>query len=209
MKKNLILILSIVLFVVIMFGAYLLYHHFAGVQKQNLQQPQVHTQKAELQQDTQTDEEDNSQEETEQEQDDLPEAPDFVMYDTEGKQVRLSDFEGKPVVLNFWASWCPPCKGEMPDFEEVFQEQGEEIQFVMVNITDGSRETAQSAAVFIEEQGFTFPVYLDSDLDGTSVYGVSSIPTTYFINADGKIAARAIGAIDKATLEQGLDLIRE
>ena len=76
--------------------------------------------------------EDNGEKENEPAE--LTKAFDFTVYDEEGNAVKLSDFEGKPVVLNFWASWCGPCKSEMPDFEEAYGEYGEEIQFLMVNI---------------------------------------------------------------------------
>ena len=71
--------------------------------------------------------------------------PDFTVVDEEGNPVSLSDFFGKPIILNFWASWCGPCKSEMPDFEEAYLEYGDVIQFLMVNCTDGSRETVEGA----------------------------------------------------------------
>ncbi|MBQ4347432.1 MAG: TlpA family protein disulfide reductase, partial [Firmicutes bacterium] len=87
-------------------------------------------------------------------------APDFTVYDSEGNAVMLSDFIGKPIVLNFWASWCGPCKMEMPEFNEAYAELGEDIQFLMVNVTTG-RETQESASAFIEENGYSFPVFYD------------------------------------------------
>lgn len=68
-------------------------------------------------------------------------APDFTVVDAKGDSVNLSDLLGKPIVLNFWASWCPPCKSEMPDFNEVYKEVGEDITFMMVDLVDGQRET--------------------------------------------------------------------
>ena len=68
-------------------------------------------------------------------------APDFTVYDGTGTEVRLSDYVGKPIVLNFWASWCGPCQSEMPEFDAAYEELGEDIHFLMVNMTDGSRET--------------------------------------------------------------------
>ena len=147
---------------------------------------------------------------TSNEQSEEPEkilAPDFVMTDKDGHQVHLSDFVGKPVVLNFWASWCGPCKMEMPDFDEKYTELGEEVHFLMVNMTDGSRETVDVAKEFIEAQGYTFPVYFDTEMDAAITYGVNSIPTTYFIDADGYAVAQAMGAIDSATLQTGIDMI--
>lgn len=134
-------------------------------------------------------------------------APDFTVYDAEGGEVHLSDYSGKPVVLNFWASWCGPCKREMPEFQAAFEELGEEISFLMVNMTDGSRETVDTAAAFLEEAGYTFPVYYDRDMDAASAYGAYSLPTTYFIDAEGFVIARAAGAIDGETLQTGIDMI--
>ena len=134
-------------------------------------------------------------------------APDFTVYDESGNEVKLSDFLGKPVVLNFWASWCGPCKREMPDFEETYQQLGSDVQFLMINLTDGNGETVESAASFIKEQGYTFPVFYDTASSAANTYGVYSIPTTYFIDAEGYAVAQATGAIDAGTLQKGIDLI--
>ena len=134
-------------------------------------------------------------------------APDFTVYDAKGNAVKLSDLRGKPVVLNFWASWCGPCQLEMPDFHEKYLELGEEIHFLMVNMT-GGRETLESAKEFIAEKEYTFPVFFDMDTDAAAAYGVYSLPTTYFIDADGYAIAQATGAIDADTLQRGIDMIR-
>ena len=137
----------------------------------------------------------------------LMQAPDFTVYDAEGNSVNLSDYFGKPIVVNFWASWCGPCKMEMPDFQEKYLELGEDITFLMVNMTDGDRETVEIAAAFIAEAGYTFPVLFDTAASAAMTYGVYSLPSTYFIDAEGNAVARATGAIDSATLQQGIDMI--
>ncbi len=137
----------------------------------------------------------------------LPLAPDFTVYDSDGNAYKLSDFRGKPVVLNFWASWCGPCKMEMPDFNTAYGELGEEIHFLMVNMTDGSQETLESASTFIEGTGYTFPVYYDTSYEASIAYSVYSLPTTYFIDAEGYAIAQATGAIDAETLQRGISMI--
>lgn len=135
------------------------------------------------------------------------EAPDFTVVDAEGAEVKLSDFEGKPVVLNFWASWCGPCKSEMPMFQQMYETYGEELTFVMVNLTDGSRETKDSAQAYIEEAGYTFPVYFDVDSEAIAAYYVNSVPVTYFIDAEGNLRAYGEGAMDEEIFRQGLDML--
>ena len=134
-------------------------------------------------------------------------APDFTVYDLEGKAHKLSDFRGKPVVLNFWASWCVPCKSEMPDFDEAYARYGQDIHFVMVNLTDGYQETVDSASAFIQSSGYRFPVYYDTDMDAAANYGVSSVPVTYFIDAEGYFVAVGRGALSAEALERGIGML--
>ncbi len=134
-------------------------------------------------------------------------ASNFTVYDEDGNKVQLSDYAGKPVVLNFWASWCGPCKMEMPDFQEVYEAMGNEVQFLMINLTDGKQETVEKASAFLSEKGYTFPVFFDQDSDAANTYRIYSIPTTFFIDAHGNIVAQATGAMDRETLQRGIDMI--
>ena len=134
-------------------------------------------------------------------------APDFTVYTADGEPVKLSDMKGTPVVLNFWASWCPPCKSEMPDFNEICGELEGKVEFMMVNLTDGERETVESARNFIHMMEYTFPVYYDTAMDASTVYGIQSIPTTFFIDAEGRLIAYGSGAMDAETLRRGIAMI--
>jgi thiol-disulfide isomerase/thioredoxin len=138
-------------------------------------------------------------------------ASDFTVTDIEGTHITLSSLiaNGKPIVLNFWASWCPPCKVEMPEFDKVHQETGGEVQFIMLDLTDGQRETVQKGAQYVKDQGFSFPVYFDTEKEAGYTYGIRFIPTTLFIDRDGYIVAETQGSIDGQTLRRGIELIRD
>ena len=134
-------------------------------------------------------------------------APDFTVYDLEGNAHKLFDFRGKPVLLNFWASWCGPCQMEMPDFQKFYESHGDKVNFVIVNLTDGQQETVETASAFIEEKGYTFPVYYDTDIDAAVKYGVSAVPVSYFLDAEGNFVAWAQGALTADMLQQGMDML--
>ena len=191
MNKKILLLVLILVFVLLIGGASVLYSQLG----QELAPDQLATQPPQTT---------NALEETVPQ---LQQAPDFTVYDLEGNEVKLSDYFGKPVVLNFWASWCGPCKSEMPHFEEKYLEYKDEVTFLMVNMTDNSRETVEIASKFITDAGYTFPVLYDTASSAAYTYGVYSLPTTYFIDAEGHGIAQATGAIDAATLQRGIDMI--
>lgn len=200
-KKNMLVL--IFLFVFLLAGASLLYERLRNsVDSEQLAVQQLRETTAAT---SPSESEETLPRDTADEQ--IPQAPDFTVYDEEGNAVKLYDYFGKPIVLNFWASWCGPCKMEMPDFEEKYLELGNEVQFLMVNMTDGSRETVETASGFIAGQGYTFPVFYDADYSAAMAYGIYSLPTTYFIDADGHAIARATGAISAENLQKGIDMI--
>ena len=133
-------------------------------------------------------------------------AYDFTVYDGNGVAVKLSDYVGKPIVLNFWASWCGPCKSEMPEFQEIYKEMGQQVQFLMVNATV-SGDTVEDAKAYIQQAGYTFPVLFDTRGNALQIYGVDAFPTTYFLDKAGNPVARAVGAINKASLLKGIEMI--
>ena len=137
------------------------------------------------------------------------EAPDFTVYDAQGNAHKLSDYRGKPVVLNFWASWCGPCKSEMPDLQEAYSRYGQDIHFLMVNLTDGYQETKESASAYITGQGYSFPVFYDTDVDAAATYGVSAVPVTYFIDGEGYLVAMGQGALSAEALARGIAMLTE
>lgn len=136
-------------------------------------------------------------------------AIDFEVLDRNGNVVKLSDFYGKPIVINFWATWCGPCQAELPDFEEVYNQYGEEIEFLMVNLTDGYTDTVSSVEKFVSEKQYEFPVYFDTEYSASDAYEVYSIPQTVFIDRNANIVASYIGMINKNILETNIDLTVE
>ena len=204
-KKRILFVLALV-FVLVLGGAYTLY----GRLSQGLEHNQLKVESPQSQAAGSSSQGAESGQTADSAQAAEPEkvlAPDFTVYDAEGNPVQLYDYIGKPLVVNFWASWCGPCQMEMPHFEDKYQKLGDEVQFLMINMTDGGRETVDSASAFIAEKGYTFPVLYDTDSNAALTYGAYSLPTTYFIDADGYAVAQATGAIDADTLQQGIDLI--
>ena len=124
-------------------------------------------------------------------------APDFELKTLTGETVKLSDLKGKKIMLNFWATWCPPCKAEMPAMEQFHKEAGDEVVILAVNI-----DPHLDVQAFVDENKITFPIPLDADDKVNEMYQVLSIPTTYFIDTKGNIGYKYIGAMNHDTMKQ-------
>ena len=132
-------------------------------------------------------------------------APDFVMYDKDGREVKLSSYKGKPIVMNFWATWCGPCRAELPAFQAMYDKYGEKLQFLMVNLTDGIEETKEKVEAFISKDKYSFPVFYDLSQKGAYYYSVSSVPLTVFIDKEGNIKNMRVGAMNEQMLSRYID----
>ena len=128
-------------------------------------------------------------------------APDFTVYDDSGKEVKLSGFRGKPVVVNFWASWCGPCETEMPHFQSAYETYGDKVQFMMVNLCGYGNDSKESAKALVESKGFTFPVFYDDNAEAMSAYVGRNIPVSAFINREGKLEALLVGIVSEKQME--------
>ncbi len=125
-------------------------------------------------------------------------AADFEVETFDGETLRLSDLNGKVVVLNFWASWCPPCRWEMPFFETMWQEYRDQgVVFVGIAMSD----TLENVKAFAEEAGVTYPVALDTTTEIARAYEVLSLPTTFFIGKDGNVERKLTSAANEGLLK--------
>ncbi len=128
-------------------------------------------------------------------------APDFTLVDLEGNEVALSDFRGKTVFINFWATWCPPCRAEMPEIEAVHQEYKDRGVVVLgVDIS----EPVSTVRQYIQKGGFSWTIVLDSTGEVARNYQIAAIPTSFFIDGEGIIRAVNIGAMTKRAMESKL-----
>jgi len=129
-------------------------------------------------------------------------APDFKLQGSDGQSVSLSDFEGRPVLINFWATWCGPCAYEMPYLQEVHDGWSDkEVVLLIINIG----ESSSTVEKFMQEHNLSFPVLLDTKKIVAQKYNISAIPTTFFISKDGTVQEKIIGAFpNKEEIENRL-----
>ena len=186
--------------VAVLLGAFVLYNFLGNKVESDSLKVKESTEQTEVK-------EEMKEEKNKEDKSKYTKAFDFTVYDENGNSYKLSEFEGKPVVLNFWASWCGPCKSEMPEFETAYQTYGDNIHFLMVNLTDGYQESVESAKGFIEKSGYTFPVYYDTSYEAAKTYGVYAVPVTYFIDEEGYIIAWGNGALSEEKLQEGIGYI--
>jgi len=121
-------------------------------------------------------------------------APDFTLMDEQGEEVTLSQLRGKPVFVNFWASWCPPCREEMPFIQEAYEQYGDRVVFLGVNATAG--DVKEDAIAFMKTNNFEIPILFDYDGKAIDLYRTRSIPTSFFIDKNGVIQVRYNGAMN-------------
>ena len=135
------------------------------------------------------------------------EVPNFTLLDAEEELIEFQDLLGRPMIINFWASWCPFCLEEMPYFETVYQEYGEEIQFMMIDSIDGSRETLAKGKEYLAKFDYTFPVFFDTELDATMAFGIQAYPATFLVDQEGYFVAWINGMTDEETLRLAVDML--
>jgi DsbE subfamily thiol:disulfide oxidoreductase len=130
-------------------------------------------------------------------------APDFELENLTGEKKHLADYQGKVVVLNFWATWCGPCKYEMPFFQEIYESYSSDIAVLAVN----NQESVDRVKPFVEEMGLTYEILMDKDGSVATQYQVLGFPTTYFIDPNGIIKFLHVGVLTEEQLDGYLNLL--
>ena len=196
MKEYIKIIIYILIFVILIFACTKLYENLSNDYNQDIiLENSVSTENGNL-------EKNNIEEEKIVEK-----AKDFSVTNQDGQIVKLSDYFGSPIVVNFWATWCSPCKSELPAFEELSKEYDGKVKFMMVNLTDGYQETVEIVKEFVNANNYTFPVFFDTEYSASSAYQINYIPETIFIDKDGNMVNKYIGAMNKETLKKYIDTL--
>ncbi|MBQ9973485.1 MAG: TlpA family protein disulfide reductase [Oscillospiraceae bacterium] len=190
MKHKKSLVVLILVFALLLAGAYFLY---GALQAQHTPSSQLPVQE--------TDTPSASASESER-----IKAMDITFFDRQDTPHQLSELEGRPVILSFWADWCGACKGHMPYLNESYTRHKDDIQFVLLNIP-ADREAIQRSLDYVEEQNYSFPFYHDIQQTSTYTYSIAYFPTTFFIDAEGYLEGYYVGQLTPDLLQQGIDLI--
>lgn len=131
-------------------------------------------------------------------------APDFELTTLDGEKMSLSDLKGKKVLVNFWATWCPPCRSEMPDMQQIYDEYDDDVVIAAVNLTS-SESSVDTVESFVNELSLTFPILLDEKGKVNNEYEVLSYPTSYFIDEEGIIKTKFVGALSYDQMKKLID----
>ena len=194
MKEYIKIIIYILIFVILIFACTKLYENLSNDYNQDIiLENSVSTENGNL-------EKNNIEEEKIVEK-----AKDFSVTNQDGQIVKLSDYFGSPIVVNFWATWCSPCKSELPAFEELSKEYDGKVKFMMVNLTDGYQETVEIVKECVNANNY--PVFFDTEYSASSAYQINYIPETIFIDKDGNMVNKYIGAMNKETLKKYIDTL--
>lgn len=184
LKRNIIIIASLILLFAA--GAFVLNNYNKNLEKSKIEQAKKQEDKK------QTEDKKQEDKKEEEKKEEAVMAPNFTLEDLKGNKVSLEDFKGKKIILNFWATWCPPCRGEMPDIEKYYQKSKDsDVVILAVNIG----EEKDKVDSFIKKNNYNFKILLDLSTEVASIYSVNAIPTTYFINEKGEIINMKKGAM--------------
>ncbi|KLU65915.1 sporulation thiol-disulfide oxidoreductase A precursor [Desulfosporosinus acididurans] len=131
-------------------------------------------------------------------------APDFELQSVNGETVKLSSLRGKKVIVNFWASWCPPCRLEMPEMENYYtKNRNTGVEILAVNLTTAEKSQAEVTS-FMKADGITFPVLLDKNGDAARLYNISSIPASFILDSQGIIRDKIVGPMTNESMQEML-----
>lgn len=142
----------------------------------------------------------------------MPMAPDFTLVDQYGQTHTLSDYKGKVVFINFWATWCPPCKLELPDIEEIYKEYGsnkDDVVILGITFPDMDKEKSkEDIQAFMKEEGYTFPTLFNESMELIYEYYITAFPTTFLINKEGTVEGYASGMLTKEMMQEIIEKLR-
>ena len=132
--------------------------------------------------------------------------PDFSFSTLDGQTARVSDFAGKPTLLGFWATWCPPCNSEAPELQKLYEKYGDQVNFVMVDSASDGRDTVEGTKKWLDAGGYTYPVYIDETGEAAYAAQIYYLPTMIVLDKDGNMLTAFSGALDE---KSGTDLIEQ